>query len=230
MAGSRRLYEFYARIEFKESESLCRVTRSRDGACTDDRNAAVVCANTPSGKRLPIRARCLGREASAMTFPFFTGWRNAAAATSAISGSLRDLCPRFVSEFTRWVDTFPSSISSEREFSADLDCLEESWSSTLPKIEILESQNLLEAMVMFEAAQVYARWSSPGEGRASALIAAASLSLHKFLAQGAVATRKPVRDLSRDHRPKKHQPQLSRSVHPHYAGATSTTSSQPRHA
>jgi hypothetical protein len=112
-----------------------------------------------------------------------------------------------------WVDTFPSSVSSAHEVAAELDSLEQSWSSTLSKIERLQPQNLAEAMAKFEVAQAYAAWSSPGEGRASALIAAASSALHEFLAPNVGGVRQPLREQIRGRRAQGHTTQLSRSVH-----------------
>ena len=155
----------------------------------------------------------LGSETEAMTFQFLSGWRNAAASALFDSGTLKDLCPWFTRDFTRWVDTFPSSLSSAHEVTAELDSLERSWSSTLSKIERLQPQNLAEAMAKFEVAQAYAAWSSPGEGRASALIAAASSALHEFLAPSVGGTRQSLREQIRGHRAQGHTIQLSRSVH-----------------
>ena len=127
-----------------------------------------------------------------MPIPFLSQWFSAAPASPCIeSDTLMHLCSRFMHDFTKWVDSFPSSASYAHEVPVELDSLEQSWSLSLSQIELRQPKNQSEATAKYEVAQAYAAWSSPEEGRASALIAAASAGLFKFSASGPGSIRQP---------------------------------------
>ena len=129
-----------------------------------------------------------------MTFQFFR--RNAPAMAHG-GGELKDLCPQFVRDFKKWIDAFPASAACADEIPEEIDRLEKSWCSLLCRIECLQARDLADAIAQYEVAQMYAEWASCGDGRASALIAAASRSLHEFAVSRAAGGQRPTRDQMR---------------------------------
>ena len=92
-------------------------------------------------------------------------------------------CIRFQychTEYTEWVRLHIVDTVGDQLMCSYANDLEVSWERTLQCIESLVSQTRLGASYKLDAARMYATWASPGDGRASTLLAQAYAELHVF--------------------------------------------------
>ena len=96
---------------------------------------------------------------------------------------LVQLCMRFQcyhTEYTEWVRLHIINAVGDHPTFTHANDLELLWERVLHRIENLASLTRLGAIYKLDAARVYAAWASPGDGRATNLLAQAYAELHAF--------------------------------------------------